>query len=139
MTGRIMALKYVATLGLGLALLCTMAEIASPQQESKESTIGYPSVAAALKDLQGRPGVVFTTEGGWTIATEASTYTIWSFAPPGYPAYPTAVKRRIVKENDETVMKMSILCEASKQACDNVVAEFQQLNAKAQRALRKGP
>lgn len=134
-----MTFNITATLGLGVAFLCMMAGVASPQQESKEATIGYPSVAAALKDLQGRPGVIFTTENRWTIATEASTYTIWSFAPPGYPAYPTAVKRQIVKENDGTVMKMSVLCEASKQACDDVVREFQQLNEKARQRLKSGP
>ncbi|MBS0224357.1 MAG: molecular chaperone DnaJ [Proteobacteria bacterium] len=132
---------------LSLAVWAATAGVASSQQagstgealpETRESTIGYPSVEAALKDLRGRPGVTFSTENGWTIATEASTFTIWSFAPPRHPAYPTAVKRRVVTESDGMVsLKMEVLCEASKQACDDVVREFQKLNAQIQRSYKQ--
>ena len=57
------------------------------QPEASESTIGYPSVTAALADLQTRTDVSINVQGGWTIVTESDGLTTWSFAPPSDPAY----------------------------------------------------
>ena len=83
-----------------------------PLPEVPRSSIGYPTVAAAMDALRSRPGVVFTTENGWTIATDEAAYTIWSFAPRDYPAYPAVVRRRVVREGAQIGMRMDILCEA---------------------------
>ncbi len=103
----------------------------APLAEAHGSTIGYPNVEAALKHLRGQSDVVFSTNAGWTIATQASTQTIWSFSPPGYPAYPAAVKRWVVEEGGRVVLKMDVLCQASKTDCDDLVRSFQQLNSQA--------
>ncbi|HWE45190.1 MAG TPA: DUF4019 domain-containing protein [Caulobacteraceae bacterium] len=107
--------------------------------EAKQSTIGYPNVDAALKDLHARPGVVISTDHGWTIATDEATRTFWSFPPPGHPAYPAAVKRWLVDDNGAVVLKMEILCQASKAACDDLVRSFQQLNAQMSASMQKKP
>jgi hypothetical protein len=99
-----------------------------PLPEADKPTIGYPSVAAALAALKARPDVTFSTQGGWTIATEASSATLWSFPPAGHPAYPSAVKRQIENRSDGAYVNMSVQCEASKSACDDLVRSFQQLN-----------
>jgi hypothetical protein len=57
--------------------------------EVKSSSIGYPSVAAALADLHSRAGVKFHEDHGWTIAEDAAHYTFWSFPPAGDPAFPS--------------------------------------------------
>jgi hypothetical protein len=98
--------------------------------ESRHASIGYPSVEAALEALRQKPGVTFRTENGWLIAEDENARTIWSFAPRGHPAYPTAVKRTVVDKNGATAIQMDILCEADKEACDNVAIQFKQINAR---------
>ncbi len=61
--------------------------------EASGSTIGYPNVTSALEALHAKPGVVFSSNGGWTIAEDEADKTLWSFPPAGDPAYPAAVKR----------------------------------------------
>ena len=102
-----------------------------PLPEASGSTIGYPSVAAALEALHVRPNVVFTTKDGWVIATDEAAYTVWSFAPPNYPAYPAVVKRQVISEPTGSSIQTSVQCEASKSACDDLVRTFSQMNEAA--------
>jgi len=113
------------------------AEVAPPPlPEQPDSTIGYPTVAAALDDLRNRPGVAISVQNGWTVASDPGTSSIWSFPPQGHAAYPAAVKRQVVKEGNAVTIQMKILCQASKAACDDLVRAFQQLNARASQELR---
>jgi hypothetical protein len=102
----------------------------------RSSGIGYPSVAAALADLHSKPEVIFREEAGWIIAEDRSHYTLWSFATEGDPAYPSAVKRTAVQEAGGNVtMNMNILCESTQDACDKMVANFNELNERARESL----
>jgi hypothetical protein len=96
--------------------------------EQPASTIGYPTVEAALQDLRSRPGVVISERGGWTLVEDEAAQTFWSFPPPGHPAYPSAVKRQVVHVGGDLAIQMRILCQASKIACDDLVREFEKLN-----------
>jgi hypothetical protein len=103
----------------------------------KSSGIGYLSVATALKDLRSKPEVIFREEGGWIIAEDRSHYTLWSFATEGDPAYPSAVKRTAVQGAGGSVtMNMNILCEATQDACDKLVANFNELNERVRDSLQ---
>jgi hypothetical protein len=104
--------------------------------EVKSSTIGYPSVAAALADLHSKPDVQFRDEHGWTIAEDSSHHTFWSFPPPGSPAYPAAVQRVIVQGDTGISLKLNILCESTQSACDKLVADFQALNQRVQDSFK---
>jgi hypothetical protein len=108
----------------------------APLQEATSPTIGYPSVEAALAALHSKPGVVFKNQGGWTVAEDAADKTIWSFPPAGHPAYPSAVKRQIVPDANGSTIQMSVHCQASKEACDDLVRSFEQLNAQMAAGLR---
>ena len=99
-----------------------------PLPEASQSTVGYEIVAEALKDLRSKSGVVFTTENGWLIATNEAAYTIWSFAPQDYPAYPAVVKRQVVARGSGSSIHMNVLCEATKAACDDLVRTFAEMN-----------
>jgi Protein of unknown function (DUF4019) len=112
------------------------ANSSEPLPEASGPTIGYPNVAAALAALHSKDGVVFRTENGWTIAEEAASKTIWSFPQPGNPAYPAAVKRQVVEEGGSVSIKMAVQCEATKQACDDLVRSFEQLNAQMSASTR---
>lgn len=105
--------------------------------EAKSSTVGYPTVAAALAELRTKSGVEVSVQNGWTIIADKSHFTIWSFAPPGYPAYPAVVKRAAVQTAAGVNMQMDVLCEASKSACDQLMLEFQALNQRVQGSLQK--
>jgi len=97
-------------------------------EPSKSSSIGYPSVAAALADLRSKPEVKFSQSNGWTIVDDRSHLTVWSFAPEGDPAYPSAVKRSVVHEGENNTMSMKVLCESTQEACDQLVRDFNLLN-----------
>jgi len=108
----------------------------TPLPEATSSTIGYPNVDAALAALHSKPGVEFTVQNGWTVASDPSTKTIWSFPPPGNPAYPAAVKRQLVTDAEGTSIQMNIHCQASKEACDDLVRSFKELNAQMATEMR---
>jgi hypothetical protein len=121
-----------------LAAISAAVGIASAQQPTAaQSSIGYSSVAAALQALQHKSGVNIVNQGGWTVIDDPSDQTIWSFAPPGYPAYPAAVRRQIVKGSDGISVKTSILCQGAKQPCDKLAADFQELNKKMRENINR--
>jgi hypothetical protein len=122
------------TVALSIAMIASSAAgqaTSEPLPEASQSTVGYESVAEALKVLRSESGVVFTTENGWLIATDEAAYTIWSFAPQDYPAYPAVVKRQVVARGSGSSIHMNILCEASKIACDDLVRTFSEMTGMA--------
>lgn len=110
---------------------------AEPLPETKGDVIGYPDVATARKELLARKDAQSHTEGnGWLVVMLPSEYTIWTFAPESDPAYPAVVRRVITQGPDKnTYINMSVLCEASKAACDNLVRQFNELNDKIKGSL----
>jgi hypothetical protein len=104
---------------------------------SGASSIGYSSVAAALADLHSNPEVKFSIQNGWTIAEDRSHFTLWSFAPEGDPAYPSAVKRTAVQAPGGSVnMDMRVLCQSTQAACDKLVADFNALNERMRSSFK---
>jgi len=118
-------MKRIAISGL-IAVATLTASMANGQTTS--TSIGYPTVAAALEALHSRSDVKFSVRGGWTVAEDATNHTIWSFPPEGNPAYPAAVKRVIVEQAGALYVNMNVLCGATKPGCDKLVADFEQLN-----------
>lgn len=122
-------LAVSALAAVGLLLVATGCSAQNrPLTEASESTIGYATVDAAMTGLRVKPGVVFSTENGWTIATDESALTIWSFAPEGYPAYPAVVMRQAVPRGQQSTIVMKVLCGASKSECDDLVRTFAAMN-----------
>jgi len=120
-------------------LLATPLRAAPPLSEQPQSTVGYPTAAAALAALHAKPGVEFSTQDGWTIATDADTNTVWSFPPERDPAYPAVVKRQLTAAPNGAVdVHMDVLCAASKTACDDLVRAFERMNDEAQSQLKGG-
>jgi hypothetical protein len=103
--------------------------------EEPASTIGYPSVAAALSALQAREDVNISVEDGWTIITEPGGLTIWSFSPPDQPAYPAVARRVFHQEAGAWFIKMDVRCEAEKEACDQLQRDFEALNENMREAM----
>jgi hypothetical protein len=102
-----------------------------PLPEVESSDIEYPNVAVAWSQLSARDDVEMRLENGWPIVVDHGSRTVWSFSPPDYPAYPAVVKRQVVPVGNKSDVRMSILCEASKEACDDLAIEFRLLLNKA--------
>jgi len=96
-----------------------------PLPEVRTPDIGYRTVAEALAALRARTDVSISTVRGWLIVTDDANRTVWSFAPDTYIAHPAVVKRSVYSSAGRgSVIHMSVLCEASKEACDQLVREF---------------
>jgi hypothetical protein len=63
--------------------------------------------------------------------------TLWSFTPSGHPAHPAAVRRTVIRQGDDIGVKMAVHCEATKAACDRLVADFKALNERMREDLAK--
>ena len=126
---------------LGLTGCATGPSNTSPAVSSGEDTgsnrFDYPSVAAALAALRSRADLVVHQEKGWTGFEDRATLTIWTFTPPGHPAHPAVVKRTVVQEGTTVSLKVTGRCEATKAACDKLMAEFEALNEGIREHVRR--
>jgi hypothetical protein len=92
--------------------------------------VGYKSVAEALASLKQMKDVSFSTVRGWTIVTDETHLTVWSFAPRTDPSYPAVVKRMVTSTGNGSKVTTGVLCEANKASCDNLVREFNSPNSR---------
>ena len=105
------------------------------QGSPRLSSIGYPSVAAALEALKAKSDIKTSVQAGWTVVEDGMT--LWSFTPPGHPAHPAAIKRTLVEKDGAWHVEMNALCQADKTACDKLMAEFQALNEKMRESIER--
>jgi hypothetical protein len=109
-------------------LAATIAFADGPRPErvpaSNLSDVGYKTVAAALAALRLMKDVSFSEVRGWTIVTDEPHLTVWSFSPSADPSYPSVVKRTVTSTGTGSKVSLSVLCEARKAACANLVREF---------------
>jgi O-acetyl-ADP-ribose deacetylase len=92
--------------------------------------VGYKTVAKALASLKQTKDVSFSVVQGWTIVTDAAHLTVWSFAPRTDPSYPAVVKRMVTSTGSGSKVTTSVLCEADKASCANLVREFNNMNSR---------
>jgi hypothetical protein len=92
--------------------------------ETAASSIGYPTVRAALEALRTKPGVKFRTENGWLIAQDDEGFAAYMFVPMGHPAYPTVIKRSVFNRDGKAYIGTNALCEASKTVCDTFLGQL---------------
>lgn len=97
---------------------------------AQDGGIGYPTVSAALDALKARSDIAISVQGGWTIVEDKAAHAIWSFTPADHAAHPAAVRREIVEQGGGVAVKMTALCQASKEACDKLMEDFKVLNAR---------
>ena len=95
-------------------------------------------VEEALTALRARSDVTITGQGGWTIVSDESGLTIWSFTPADHPAHPAYVERRMIQKDGAWYVRMNVQCGASKKACDKLVEEFRALNEQIREELNSG-
>jgi len=118
-----------------LLLLNTAMAAAQTNAPGPDSGIGFASPDAALSALQARPGVTFSEYEGWTIAEDAARKEIWSFTQDRHPAHPAVVRRTVLERDGVISLDMSVMCGATKAACDTMVDQFRQLNEELSKRL----
>ena len=57
---------------------------------------------------------------------------VYTFTTKGHPAHPAAVCRTSVKDGDNLVLKLEIVCDGGKEVCDKLRNDFNVMNAKMQ-------
>jgi hypothetical protein len=113
---------------LGAALAAADGLPPTSLPESNSSSVGYKTVAEALASLKEMKDTSFSLVRGWTIVTDQAHLTVWSFAPKTDASYPAVVKRMVTSFGSGSKVTMSVLCEADKTSCDNLVREFYNMN-----------
>jgi hypothetical protein len=124
-------MRAILALTLAISLLSVVA------RAETSSDLGYSTVASALTGLQKKDGVRVSRQGGWTVIDDRAALTLWSFTPEGHPAHPAVIQRTIVEDQGNLFVQMHVLCEATKPACDNLVADFGKLNQQMTEDLRR--
>jgi hypothetical protein len=133
MYGRFLIIAVFATLMSDAA----PAQSASSPNGARVSSIGYPSVAAALEAMRAKSGVKVSVQGGWTIVDDRGNSALWSFTPPGHPAHPAVVRRTVTEKDGAIFVQMGGLCEAAKPPCDKLMAEFRELTERMRRQIER--
>jgi hypothetical protein len=111
----------------------------TPQAQANRDarTLGYTHVADAREAVPKLPGAKVSHPEGWTVVTVPKPeIAVWSFVPEGHEAYPAVVRRLIRKSDKGTLIEMKVLCEAKKDACQKLTAQFQQMTAQMQQAMQ---
>ena len=63
---------------------------------------------------------------------EKNSAVMYTFTVAGHPAHPAAVCRKIVKEAENLVVKMFVVCEGEQEACGKLQNDFNVMTAKMQ-------
>jgi hypothetical protein len=132
---KVIAMRVFLVLLLAIVFADSAAGQGAPAKSPPDRE--YATARAALEAMRSKSGVKISTQGGWTVIEDHSTLSLWSFPPPGHPAYPAAVHRKVVQEGDNILVQMNVLCEAPKPACDAMVVEFQKLNGQVREDLKR--
>ena len=96
---------------------------------TEPSGVEYSSVAEVLAGLKARDDVSIEVLQGWIIVKAKDGLMNWSFPPADHPAYPAVAKRVIYRDQDGWHLKMDVLCEAERAACDEFIRYFEAINA----------
>ena len=99
------------------------------------SGIGYKNVSDAYEALSNKKGVKGFNQEGWVIFKDSSDNSLWSFTPQVHPAYPSAIKRRVLEDEGQLFIEMKALCGAEKLACDELIRDFRKMNEKKEGEL----
>jgi hypothetical protein len=114
--------------------------VAAAQQVAEPSPIGYATIEEAFNALKVDPAVGMKEYEGWTIFNQKGDgkYILWSFTPDDHPAHPSAIRREIVKKDDQILIKMDALCSSNQLDCDLLIDQFKKINERISQDWAKG-
>ena len=120
--------RYGILLGLLMCPLWAFAQ--QPSAKLELPPIGFDSVQDAYDSLSADENASKSEYEGWTLFTQKvdGKYILWSFTPENHPVHPSAVRRDIVNKDGEVFISMAVMCHSSRLDCDQLTAQFQQIN-----------
>jgi len=129
--------RLIKAIACAAILLSASAAVAQTiNGDARESAVGHASVAEAYDALRAKPGVTFSKNADWTVATDTDG-ALWSFTPSNHPAHPSVGRRRLLRHSDGGwFVETRILCQAEKAACDKLYADYQLLDRRMTEAIR---
>jgi len=115
--------------------------LSAAQQVAEPSPIGYATIEEAYNALKADSAVGMQEYEGWTIFNQKGEgkYILWSFTPDDHPAHPSAIRREIVKKDDEILIRMDALCNSNQLDCDLLIEQFKKINQRISQDLAKDP
>jgi len=128
-------------LGMLIWPCVTLAQDSGAEGASTSSPIGYASVQQAFDAVSADPDASRSEYEGWSLFTQKADgkYILWSFTPEDHPVHPSAVRREVMRKEGEVFISMAVLCHSSRLDCDQLVEQFQQINARIKQKLEADP
>jgi hypothetical protein len=133
--------RYGLAFGILIYASLALAQDSVGEYELSPPPIGYTSVQLAFEALSADPDASKSEYEGWTLFKQKADgmYILWSFTPPDHPVHPSAVRREIVKKDDEVFINMAVMCHSSRFDCDQLIEQFQQINARIKQKFAADP
>jgi hypothetical protein len=120
-------IRAVKPLWVGTVALVVLQAIPADAAEICDRTMASPG--QLLDTLRNEPGIQLIHEDDLYMAfAEKSHSIVWTFTRPGHPAHPAVVCRRPVEQGAAVAIEMRVVCGGPKDACDRLVADFEELN-----------
>jgi len=117
---------------LALQFLCCSAALAQAADLTPANleSMGTATVAETLAKLKEDAARTFVDQGGWLVGEKRieGGSELWSFVPEDHEAYPSGVQRLITDGEEGLNIDMNIQCDASEQACDDLIKLFSVMN-----------
>jgi len=113
----------------------------APLAPANLETMGTSTVAETLAKLKEDPARSFAVHGGWLVGEKRieGGSELWSFVPEDHEAYPSAIQRLITDGEDGLQIDMSIQCDASEKACDDLNTLFRVMNENLMGVSKSAP
>ena len=114
------------------AIIASLVLYATGLHAGDESSIDFSSVSQALEKLKQNSSANISHHGGWVIISliENGNHIIWFFAPEKNAAHPAMIKRTFLEKNGKIEIVTITFCESTKQKCDAIIKQFNNLNKK---------
>ena len=122
-------------IAVAVAVLC----LGSTVLAQTPSPIAYKTVAQAYNAMRANAGAKAQQDAdGWitVVVGQGADEGIWTFPPKGNPAFPSVVKRQVIDRDGHLFVAMDVLCQAKKEPCDALVADFNQMNQEMAKELQ---
>ena len=127
------------TITTGLAAAALMLTFSTAHAADDASFCGRPTgEPAALQEAVSKdPAVKEVYRGAEYIAYQDATEAVFTFSQTAQgPAHPAAICRKPVRDGDNMLLQMVIVCKGESDACQRLESDFKLLNAEMEASIR---
>ena len=127
------------TIKTGLAASALMLSIGAAHAANDASFCGRPTgEPAVLQETISKDSAVKEVyRGAEYIAYQDATEAVFTFSQAAQgPAHPAAICRKPVRDGDNMILQMVIVCKGESDACQRLESDFKLLNAEMEASIR---